>query len=151
MSASILGTVVPVTYCTLSACAALQDARYLRIANVWPISLVLLGLTALALQPGTDLVSHLASFGLVFAGAFGLFAMGWIGGGDAKLLAAVALAFDLRTLLFFLVAVVIAGGLIALLAIIRPGDIKTRRTRRIPYGVPIAIGTIWCVLAVGAS
>lgn len=62
-----------------------------------------------------DIAWHLAAGMLVLVGAFGLFAAGWIGGGDAKLAAATALWFGFDQLMPYLVLSSFAGGLLTLL------------------------------------
>ncbi len=72
-----------------------------------------------------------------------------LGGGDVKLLAACGLWFNLSSGWKMLVAVAIAGGLIAILLIsIRPAIgkptaswIVLRPRGGIPYGIAIALGT----------
>ena len=85
--------------------AGLSDLRSLRIPNL------LTGAFALAFPPtalmfggGTvDWLSHIAAGAAVFLGAAILFALRLMGGGDVKLLAAVALWIGLGALLPFLV------------------------------------------------
>ena len=86
-----------------------------------------------------------------------LFARGWMGGGDIKLLAASALWFDLGSGWKMLVAVAIAGGLevitVMLLRLIswpQPWREKLAALRRgedMPYGVAIVAGVVFMGLA----
>ncbi|WP_349237212.1 prepilin peptidase [Bosea sp. ASV33] len=68
---------------------------------------------------------HLAAGGLVLMVAFGLFAAGWIGGGDAKLAAATALWFGFDQLMPYLMIAGLLGGLLTIAII-------TLRTRPLP-------------------
>jgi len=72
--------------------AAVNDAMTMKIPN-W-ISLVLLAgfilITPFAWTDFATFGEHLMIGLGVFAVAFGMFAVGWLGGGDAKLLAATA-------------------------------------------------------------
>ena len=58
---------------------------------------------------------HLAAGALVLAVCFGFFAMGWIGGGDAKLAAATALWFGFDYLLDYLIYASLFGGVLTVL------------------------------------
>ena len=71
--------------------AALSDYKSLRIPN-W-VSVALLGLFAVhAPTLGTlpEVFSHVAAGAIVLAGAAFMYAHGWLGGGDVKLLGALA-------------------------------------------------------------
>jgi prepilin peptidase CpaA len=60
-------------------------------------------------------LSHLACGGLMLAAGIGMFAMGWLGGGDAKLLAAGALWLGFGSLIDFIVLTGLFGSLLVLL------------------------------------
>jgi prepilin peptidase CpaA len=64
--------------------------------------------------PLPALTGHLASGALVLIVGFGMFAAGWIGGGDAKLAAATALWLGFGSLLDFVLAASLAGGVLTL-------------------------------------
>jgi prepilin peptidase CpaA len=75
---------------------------------------------------------------------FGLFALGWLGAGDVKLLAAAgAVGGDLGTALYIVLATGVAGGVLGLIMLLRR---SARSTQSVPYAVAIAIGTL---LAIG--
>lgn len=137
----------------LLAAAAIQDAATMRIAN--RLSLLLaLGAVAAAIAAGPVLAlwQNVAGAALVLTAGTALFAAGKLGGGDVKLFAAAILWFDAEGALRMAVAVLLAGGALALVilavrsagwspemrgqvAILRPGA-------GIPYGVAIAIGAL---------
>ena len=84
---------------------------------------------------------------------FGLFAFGWIGGGDAKLFAAIALWLGFSDLLPYAVVASLFGGLLTLLLLLArqlplPDFLAERRwvarlhdaRSGIPYGVALAAG-----------
>src|SRR5947207_12982096 len=104
---------------TLMAFAAASDLLTMTISN--RISLLLVaGFVVLAALSGTnvhDVASHLGAGATVLAVAFGCFAMGWIGGGDAKLVAAIALWFGFGHLMDYLVYASIGGGALTFLII----------------------------------
>lgn len=141
----------------LAILAALSDATTYTIPNRLNAAL------ALAFVPAALVVGlGLPTIGLcllIGAGALilgvGMFALGWIGGGDAKLLAACALWIGAPGLLPFLTWTALAGGLLAviLLQLRRrpslaglPGPAWAMRLIRpgesVPYGVAIAIGAL---------
>ncbi len=135
--------------------AAIYDAATLTIPN-W-ISLVLVALfPVVALCSGSDFTEigiHLSiGFAALLAGMI-LFAFNLIGGGDAKFFAAVSLFVGLSDLASYVVVVVFAGGLLALLIVGAKKisgfglsmDWFLKRTRDgavIPYGIAIAAGAL---------
>ena len=141
----------------LMAFAAVSDLLTMTISN--RVSLVLAaGFVALALLGGMevhDFLSHLGAGAAVLAVSFGCFAMGWIGGGDAKVAAAAALWFGFDHLLNYLLnASLFGGGLTLLLLQIRQWPLPYwfsgqawllrlhAKDSGIPYGVALAIGAL---------
>ncbi|MBL0915586.1 MAG: prepilin peptidase [Sphingopyxis sp.] len=133
--------------------AAWSDARRFRIPNLYPALVIALFPTAWALGfPFDDaLWSHIAHFAITLLIGMGLFRLGWFGGGDVKLYAAVALWFGLPKAVLLLVVTTVAGGVIVIFRMLfhmltiwfgREGG-KTRLfERRIAYGIAIAAGGI---------
>ena len=133
--------------------AAAEDAVRLRISNLI-VLLVLVGAIVAAAVTGPEL--SLWQNLLVFLGLLGIgtpmFAAGKLGGGDVKLLAAVGLWFDFTGALWMIVAVALAGGVLALLVLILRSVGWSEELRRrvvllrpgggIPYGVAIAAGAL---------
>jgi prepilin peptidase CpaA len=105
-------------YGGLLATAVLTDLHALRIPNMIPLLLVGLFVVVAVLSVWTarpvDWPSHLLAGGIVFAAGLGLFAWGKIGGGDVKLLTAVALWHGLRLLPELLLATALLGGVLGL-------------------------------------
>lgn len=101
----------------LMAYAASSDLVSMTIPN--RLSFLLVSgffLVALALGfPVKAMGMHLAAGGLVLVLTFGLFAAGWIGGGDAKLAAATALWLGWDRLLDYGLAASVFGGALTLL------------------------------------
>ena len=96
--------------------AAVSDVARLKIPN-WLVLLLTAAFLPVALfihMPLETLGSHALAGCIMFAVGFALFAPGYIGGGDAKLLAAVALWLGMSQLLHFLVYTAMFGGLLAL-------------------------------------
>ena len=101
----------------LMAFAAASDLFTMTISNRVSLALAA-GFLALALLGGMglyDILSHLGAGAAVLTVAFGCFAMGWIGGGDAKLAAAAALWFGFGHLLNYLLYASLFGGALTLL------------------------------------
>jgi prepilin peptidase CpaA len=101
----------------LMAFAASSDLLTMTISN--RLSLALTGgfflLTFVTGMSLTGVGMHLAAAALVLAVAFGFFTQGWIGGGDAKFVAATALWFGFGHLLDYLVYASLLGGALTLL------------------------------------
>jgi prepilin peptidase CpaA len=137
------------------ALAAVSDLLTMKIPNAIPLMLVLLffpvaGLAGLGLSAiGWACLAAMA----VFCACFALFALNAMGGGDAKLLTAVALWYGFTISLFeYLVTVAFVGGALTLLILLirsqahqlqalglrLPASLVT--ARKIPYGIAIAIG-----------
>jgi len=98
----------------LMAYAASSDLLSMRISN--RVSLILIAgfiIAALALRmPLEALALHLAAGALVLVLCFGMFAMGWIGGGDAKLAAATSLWIGWSALAEYGIAASLLGGVL---------------------------------------
>jgi prepilin peptidase CpaA len=138
--------------------AALRDATSMTIPNWISIALVAAYLPA-ALSLGLPFGLIAASAGLS-AGALvlgvGMFALRWIGGGDAKLFAAAALWLGLSGAVPFLIWTALAGGVLAaaLLGARRMVALSGFPVRQawigrllapegdIPYGIAIAAGAL---------
>lgn len=127
--------------------AAITDVRSFRIPNLFPGIVILLfvavhGLAGFSAALWENLLHFLAALivGMI------LFSRGWIGGGDAKLYAAVALWFNWAGAISLIFATTMAGGVVAVAFIAaRMSGLRKnvpREDRRIPYGVAIAVGAI---------
>src|SRR5207253_49986 len=108
-----------VLFPAVMAFAASSDLLTMTISN--RVTLILIaGFFALALASGmslADILSHLGAGAVVLVIAFGCFARGWIGGGDAKLAAATALWFGFDYLLTYLLYASLFGGALTLILI----------------------------------
>jgi prepilin peptidase CpaA len=142
----------------LAILAALKDVTSYTIPN-W-ISLALLAAFApMALISGTGLAAIglclVVGVGLLLLG-MGMFAAGWIGGGDAKLLAVCGLWLGWPAALPFMLVTALAGGVLTVVIlnlrsgwfapIVAGGPAWVRKLGAeggaIPYGVAIAIGAL---------
>ncbi|CAN7738420.1 prepilin peptidase [Bradyrhizobium sp. LjRoot220] len=141
----------------LMAFAAASDLFTMTISNRISLALVA-GFLVLAPLGGMtlhDFLMHLAAGATVLVVAFGCFAMGWVGGGDAKVAAGVALWFGFNHLFDYLVYASLLGGALTLLLLyIRqwplPGPLTGQawllrlhdKQTGIPYGIALAIGAL---------
>ncbi len=100
----------------MMAFAASTDLLTMTISN--RVSLILIGgffvLAFASGMSGADILWHVAAGCLVLVMAFGFFARGWIGGGDAKLAAATASWLGFGHLLPYLVVASLFGGVLTL-------------------------------------
>lgn len=127
--------------------AGIEDARFREIANWKNAAIALLAPAwwwSIGLTPWPDLAVQLALAAVVFALFAGAFAIGQMGGGDVKLIGALALWLPLVPLVSMLVVMSLLGGALTLLML---ADARLRRTGQvpeIPYGVAIAVaGLLW--------
>jgi prepilin peptidase CpaA len=142
---------------SLMAFAAASDLFTMRISN--RISLLLVaGFVVLAAAGGmnlNDVLLHLGAGCTVLVLAFSCFAMGWMGGGDAKMAAAIALWFGFPHLLEFLIYASLFGGALTLLLLefrrwplpyMFAGQGWLLRLHHketgIPYGIALALGAL---------
>lgn len=153
--------------------AAASDARgflipnraVIAIAALFPVHLVTRAIASGALAPTlSDGLMALALAGIVLIAGFGLFAAQLVGGGDAKLAAAVALWAGSDNILAFLIIASLAGGLLASSVLLwrtafpqlegEPSheDIGTRLKRGlktpVPFGVAIAAAGLFIAMRI---
>jgi prepilin peptidase CpaA len=99
---------------------AYGDVRTRRIPNAFVSAITLLGLVRIAVAWDPIAAAHtFAASAVVFTAAFLLFWRGILGGGDAKLVGAMALLVGSRELLEFLFVMIMCGGVLALAILCR--------------------------------
>jgi len=139
--------------------AALEDLWRLKISNWICGAIIVAAFVAVILAgPVAQLWQNVAVFAGLLAVGTPLFAYGKMGGGDVKLFAATGLWFDLAGAGRMIVAVMIAGGFVAMFVLMlrvikwsqeaRENFAILRPRGGIPYGVAIAVGALG-TLAVG--
>ena len=107
-------TVATLGFCALLIAASCCDVLKLRIPNLIPLALLGLFALEMAFGAGTRApLGHLLAMLLALAVLLPLFALDMLGGGDVKLLAAVALWLGMTQLAPLLILVGIAGGIFA--------------------------------------
>jgi prepilin peptidase CpaA len=100
----------------LMAFAASSDLFTMTISNKVSLALAA-GFLVMALAIGMDpaeIGMHFAAAAAVLVVAFAFFTQGWVGGGDAKLAAAVSLWFGFDHLLQYLLDAALLGGVLTL-------------------------------------
>ena len=103
----------------LMAFAASSDLLTMTISNRVSLALIagfFVMVVVIGMSPAAVMM-HIGAAALVLVVAFGFFARGWIGGGDAKLAAATALWLGFDHLMPYLLYASIFGGVLTLLMI----------------------------------
>jgi prepilin peptidase CpaA len=128
--------------------AAVTDLKRRHISN-WLNLGIALGAPVFWIASGLtfwpDMIGQIGLAVIIFTIFAGLFAIGAMGGGDVKLLTALALWMHWLTFLELLVIMSIAGGVLTLLMMIRKRIQKTEGAIKVPYGVAIALSGIWTI------
>jgi prepilin peptidase CpaA len=98
------------------AFAAAYDLFTMKIPNKISIALLVAFLITAAVSgvPLQTTAIHIATAAVVLGAGFFAFLRGWVGGGDAKLLAAASLWFGFDGLLNFFVTVALLGGVLCM-------------------------------------
>ncbi|MEM5502870.1 prepilin peptidase [Ahrensia kielensis] len=154
----MIATIIFVVFPFAMIYAALSDIFSMTIAN--KVSALLIA-TFLVVAPFIglswhDFGLHLMAFAVVLSVTFAMFALGAMGGGDAKLLASSALWMGFSEhLLNYILMSAMAGGVLAILIIllrktsmaVYAGELPMLRqvidAKGIPYGVALAVGGLF--------
>jgi prepilin peptidase CpaA len=152
----------------LAIIVSYYDVRYRRIPNAFVLATLASGLAINAIFGGlSGVVASLAGCTLGFVLMFMLHVFGAMGAGDVKLFAAIGAVTGAHLILPTFLVVIITGGLLALVSVIRAGilmttmhrvlqifigmlpgwqmpkfAVPTDRKYTIPYGVAITMGSI---------
>lgn len=133
--------------CMLVA-AAVTDLRSRTISNSLNLAMALLAplywwACGIAIWP--DMAAQLGLGLAVFALFAGLFALGMMGGGDVKMLGALALWFPWTAVLTLLVVMALVGGVVTLVTVIHHRVTRRMGRPEVPYGVAISVAALWVV------
>ena len=158
-----IGLLVP-----LAIIIGYYDVRYRRIPNAFVLAALAAGLAMNGIFGGlSGVAASLGGCGLAFVLMFILHIFGAMGAGDVKLFAAIGAVTGAQLVVPTFLVVVLTGGLLAIVSIIRAGTVMTTlhrvlqifvgllpgwqmpkfavpadRTHTIPYGVAITMGSI---------
>ena len=122
--------------------AGIQDARTREIANWKNAAILALAplwwwSNGLSLLP--DVAIQLAIGGVVFALFCGAFYFNWMGGGDVKMIGALALWLPFQALAWMLIIMSLLGGALTVLLVVERLVRRKDGNIEIPYGVAIAL------------
>ncbi len=136
--------------------AAAKDATSMTIPN-WISLAVIAGFFIVTpfVWNGLDVfIQHLLVGLTFFAAGFAMFAFGWLGGGDAKLMAATALWWQWNDAVIYVLYTTLLGAVLALLLVFGrkfiPERVLTsqwarhmfRDEKKMPYGLALAAGAL---------
>jgi prepilin peptidase CpaA len=126
--------------------AAISDLRTRTISNGLNLAMALLAIPywfAVGLAPWPDMALQFGFAFLVFAVFVGLFMVGGMGGGDVKMIGAVALWVPPGLLLPMLMVMAIGGGVLSAAMLVHKYWTKKTDPPEVPYGVAIAAAGLW--------
>ena len=145
---ALLSIVLWIVLALLLGVTIVTDLKSRTIPNWLTLMVALLGV-AFCLMSGLpfwpELSLRLGQAVLVLAGFGFLFSRGLMGGGDVKLIAALALWFNFSALLNFLVLMSLLGGVLSLVYLILARRTPQEAPIEVPYGVAIALAGFWMV------
>ena len=135
--------------CALGAlliAAAVTDLRARIISNRLNLAVAALAplwwlANGYALWP--DMAVQLLVGAAIFTLFAALFALGTLGGGDVKLLTALALWFPWQAILSLVVLMALLGGVVTLVTVIHHKMTHRLGQPEIPYGVAISLAALW--------
>lgn len=139
------------------AFAAVMDVWKLRIPNLFPAAVILLFPAWMyACGWNAQLWQNAVIFIGTFLGGLFLFSRGWLGGGDVKLMAAIALWFDFKGAAALFLWMGLGGAMLAIVfvllrrtlpaGLIQSGAPSLKPGGPIPYGLAIAAGAMLAIV-----
>ena len=132
----------------LLASAGIEDVRKREIANWKNAAIALLAplwWASIGLPLWPDVAIQIALAAVVFAIFVGAFALGQMGGGDVKLIGAIALWLPFQPLAWMLVAMALIGGGLTLLLVAERRWRRAETPIEVPYGVAIVIAALFAL------
>lgn len=164
---AVIQTVCLLLFAVTLIGAAAQDLRTLRIADGFSLAIVALFAisstagVASGRLPVSSPAMAVACAAAVFVFGAAAFAMGALGGGDVKLLAAASLFAGAGQILDFLSVTALAGGIVGIVSLAglsvgqaagaNDAGLPARLRGGVPYGPAIAAGGLWVALSTGLS
>ena len=148
MNWDYLVALMPALLALILVSAGIEDVRLRTIAN-WKNALIALLAVPWWFANGMSLWPDIAiqiGFATVIFGFFvGAFALGQMGGGDVKLIGALALWFPVQPMIGLLIMMSLIGGGLTLVMMIDRWRRRDKAPIEIPYGVAIAIAGLLAV------
>lgn len=142
MGWEFLSLALPLGLALLLISAGIEDARVREIANWKNAAIALLAplwWVSIGMAPWPDMAIQVGVALIVLAAFCVAFHFGWMGGGDVKMIAALALWVPVPALIQILLVMSIVGGLITVVMLIDHRIRKAAGNPEVPYGVAIAI------------
>lgn len=132
----------------LLVAACVTDLRSRIISNRLNLSIAAMAplwwfANGLELWPG--MVAQLGVALVVFALFATLFSMGCMGGGDVKLLGALALWFPWAAVLSMLMVMAVLGGVVTIVTVVHHRMTRRLGQPQIPYGIAISVAALWLI------
>jgi prepilin peptidase CpaA len=124
------------------------DIRSRTIPNALNLAIAVLAIPfwwSLGMPLWPDAAIQVGIAAIVFALFAGAFAIGAMGGGDVKLIGALALWLPFQALVLLLVVMSLAGGVLTAAMYIRHRLARREDRLEIPYGLAIAFGGLWLI------
>lgn len=155
----ILAFIIVVIFTSTMIMAAFKDASTMTIPN-WISLALILGFFIIIpfVWPGlSEFGIHILVGLIFFLVGFAMFAFGWLGGGDAKLMAATALWWQWSDAILYVLYTTIFGFILAIILLIGRRFIPVRiltapwaykmfkDEKKMPYGLALAAGAL-CTL-----
>lgn len=100
---------------------------------------------SIGLSPWPDMAMQIGLSLGVLALFAGLFALGLMGGGDVKMLAALALWLPAGALLWLLVLMALLGGVVTVATLVHHRLRRRVGPAEVPYGVAISLAALWVI------
>lgn len=135
-----LGVLLVVACVTDLKARIISNRLNLAIAGLAPLWWIANGLD---LWPGMAMQIGLAL--VVFALFAALFAIGCMGGGDVKLLGALALWFPWQAIVSMLMIMAVLGGIVTIVTVVHHRMTRRLGQPQIPYGIAISAAALWLI------
>ncbi|HEX7873509.1 MAG TPA: prepilin peptidase [Sphingobium sp.] len=148
MHQDFLPSALLILLATLLIWAAITDLRARIISNGLNAAIALIAPLywwSLGLSFWPDMALQLGLCAGVFAVFATLFAMGMMGGGDVKMLAALALWLPAGALMSLLVLMALLGGVLTVVTLVHHKWTRRIGAVEVPYGVAIALAGLWVI------
>jgi len=129
--------------------AAVTDIKRREIENWLNLGIALVAPVywfAIGMDPWPNMAIQVGVAAIVFLIFMLVFMIGQMGGGDVKLLGALALWFPWTEIIYLIVIMSIAGGVMTLVMVIHHKIKKYEGQPVIPYGVAISFAGLWLLV-----